>query len=111
MQANKCMQMSAIAYNLKKYLKFIGKTFEKRGGATCFDRFCQKCSTGPFIGFFKTLEFDRSYTDSAKEKPLEETYVDSFRCKLWAGTKVTGVIYRFYFKNGIESIYLLLSPF
>ncbi len=24
-QANKCMQLSAIAYNLKKYLKFIQK--------------------------------------------------------------------------------------
>ncbi len=24
-QANKCMQLSAIAYNIKKYLKFIEK--------------------------------------------------------------------------------------
>ncbi|MBB4118161.1 hypothetical protein GGR32_000433 [Mesonia hippocampi] len=32
-QANKCMQLSAIAYNLKKYLKFIEK--RTKSGAGC----------------------------------------------------------------------------
>ncbi|MDP2686308.1 MAG: transposase, partial [Aequorivita sp.] len=32
-QANKCMQLSAMAYNLKKYLKFVQK--RSKSGATC----------------------------------------------------------------------------
>lgn len=35
-QANKCMQFSAIAYNLKKYLKFIEKR-TKSGAASLQD--------------------------------------------------------------------------
>ncbi|MGB5941303.1 MAG: transposase, partial [Leeuwenhoekiella sp.] len=31
-QANKCMQLSAIAYNLKKYLKFIEKRTKSGAG-------------------------------------------------------------------------------
>ncbi|SDZ75098.1 hypothetical protein SAMN04487990_101226 [Bizionia paragorgiae] len=32
-QANKCMQLSAIAYNLKKYMKFIEKRTKSGTGA------------------------------------------------------------------------------
>ncbi|MFY0715379.1 transposase [Seonamhaeicola sp. NFXS20] len=32
-QANKCMQLSAIAYNLKKYMKFIEKRTKSEAGA------------------------------------------------------------------------------
>ncbi|HEX9827455.1 MAG TPA: transposase, partial [Flavobacteriaceae bacterium] len=39
-QANKCMQLSAIAYNLKKYLKFIEK-HSKSGAASLGFVLCQ----------------------------------------------------------------------
>ncbi|MDX1316886.1 MAG: transposase [Xanthomarina gelatinilytica] len=35
-QANKCMHLSAMAYNLKKYLKFIQKRTKSGGGMPCF---------------------------------------------------------------------------
>jgi len=38
-QANKCMQMAAIAYNLKKYLKFIGKYTESGAGHLAIEVF------------------------------------------------------------------------
>jgi hypothetical protein len=34
-QANKVMHLSAMAYNLKKYLKFISKTVESDARAMC----------------------------------------------------------------------------
>ncbi|RXG12413.1 transposase [Leeuwenhoekiella aestuarii] len=50
-QANKCMQLSAIAYNLKKYLKFIEKR-SKSGAGTLGLNFRQKTSP---IEAFKAL--------------------------------------------------------
>jgi len=35
-QANKCMQLSAIAYNLKKYMKFIEKRTKSGAGILAF---------------------------------------------------------------------------
>jgi len=35
-QANKCMHLSAIAYNLKKYLKYMRHLPNKYGGSTSF---------------------------------------------------------------------------
>ncbi|WP_255554280.1 transposase, partial [Mesonia aestuariivivens] len=43
-QANKCMQLSAIAYNLKKYLKFIEKRTKSGAGML-----------GMFLKFIMTL--------------------------------------------------------
>uniref|UniRef100_UPI001F0FD3AB transposase n=1 Tax=Yeosuana marina TaxID=1565536 RepID=UPI001F0FD3AB len=56
-QANKCMQLSAIAYNLKKYLKFIEK-HSKSGVASLrliFDHF--KAAINAFISPNNDLEF------------------------------------------------------
>jgi transposase len=41
-QANKCMHLSAIAYNLKKYLKFIGKSSKSGAGSLGFLRTAEK---------------------------------------------------------------------
>ncbi|APY09883.1 hypothetical protein BWZ22_00880 [Seonamhaeicola sp. S2-3] len=35
-QTNKCMQLSAIAYNLKKYMKFIEKRTKSGAGVLAF---------------------------------------------------------------------------
>ena len=51
-QANKCMHLSAMAYNLKKYLKFVQK--RTKSGAACLaftfslEKLLQKCTT-PFL--------------------------------------------------------------
>ncbi|WP_407515957.1 transposase [Tamlana fucoidanivorans] len=56
-QANKCMQLSAIAYNLKKYLKFIEK-HSKSGAASLQTHFCMyKGIIGLVISPRKHLDF------------------------------------------------------
>ena len=59
-QANKCMQMSAIAYNLKKYLKFIGKRSKSRAVAIALATLA-KSMLGHLFGFcvgHRRLAFD-----------------------------------------------------
>ncbi len=41
-QANKCMHLSAIAYNLKKYLNFNGKRAKSGAGARSFRKMAEK---------------------------------------------------------------------
>ena len=41
-QANKCMHLAAIAYNLKKYLKFEGKRVKSGAGQLAFVHFAEK---------------------------------------------------------------------
>ncbi|APY10085.1 hypothetical protein BWZ22_02020 [Seonamhaeicola sp. S2-3] len=60
LQANKCMQLSAIAYNLKKYMKFIEKRTKSGAGAQAFyfslkNTFCNLINM--LLKPFKTPEF------------------------------------------------------
>ncbi|MFI0430614.1 transposase [Mariniflexile sp. HMF6888] len=56
-QANKCMQLSAIAYNLKKYLKFIEK-HGKSGAASLRSLFYRfKSIIDAIISPYSHLEF------------------------------------------------------
>ncbi|MBJ6366534.1 transposase [Snuella sp. CAU 1569] len=56
-QANKCMQLSAIAYNIKKYLKFIEK--HTKSGATSLSnvRFAYKATLQYILRLFKPHNF------------------------------------------------------
>ncbi|MFY0714974.1 transposase [Seonamhaeicola sp. NFXS20] len=59
-QANKCMQLSAIAYNLKKYMKFIEKRTKSGAGAQTLyfslkNTFCKVINM--LLKPFKTPEF------------------------------------------------------
>lgn len=57
-QANKCMHLAAIAYNLKKYLKFIQK-HSKSGAANLRSVICQfKAVIRSFLSPFNDLEFE-----------------------------------------------------
>ena len=48
-QANKVMQLSASAYNLKKYLKFIGKRSKSGAGQLAFRVFVKSVVRDAFL--------------------------------------------------------------
>ena len=52
-QANKVMHLSAIAYNLKKYLKFEQKRVKSGGRMACFSSICRKCLSMLLKFFYK----------------------------------------------------------
>ncbi|MFI0430616.1 transposase [Mariniflexile sp. HMF6888] len=56
-QANKCMQLSAIAYNLKKYLKFIDKHSKSGATSLSYVRFAFKAIIQYILRLFKPLNF------------------------------------------------------
>ena len=58
-QANKVMHLSAMAYNLKKYLKFTQKRVKSRAGMlvlTCFIKKTWSEAKGVFLKAFKNQE-------------------------------------------------------
>ncbi|GAA3560833.1 hypothetical protein GCM10022395_09440 [Snuella lapsa] len=56
-QANKCMQLSAIAYNLKKYLKFIEKHSKSGAASLANVRFALKAILQYVLRLFKPYNF------------------------------------------------------
>ncbi len=56
-QANKVMQMAAIAYNLKKYLKFIQKLARSKGKAILFYKKQIVGFIRGFLSLFKPYKF------------------------------------------------------
>ncbi len=56
-QANKVMHMAAIAYNIKKYLKFITKKAKSNKQALAFYAFLIKATWKRILSLFKTSKF------------------------------------------------------
>jgi hypothetical protein len=52
-QANKVMHMAAIAYNLKKYLKFTQKLVKSKANAALFEFFAEKRVFEAILSLFK----------------------------------------------------------
>lgn len=56
-QANKCMHLSAIAYNLKKYLKFIEKRSKSGAGSLCLLKTAEKALDKLFFALLGQPKF------------------------------------------------------
>lgn len=61
-QANKCMQMAAIAYNLKKYLKFIENRVKSGASALILQKLAKSVSKKVFPAFLGRPKIYRSPT-------------------------------------------------
>ncbi|WP_425238011.1 IS1182 family transposase [Ulvibacterium sp.] len=72
-QANKCMHLSAMAYNLKKYLGFIEKRTKSGANALCFLETAMTTLIRPFLAPGALLIFnDRNRTST--KKPCKRAY-------------------------------------
>lgn len=69
-QANKVMHLSAMAYNLKKYLKFITKTVQSDAKAVCHFVLCLKAVFRAKINTLKTFKNGSFSIFLKKLKPL-----------------------------------------
>ena len=73
-RANKVMHLSAIAYNLKKYLKFT----EKRSRTACSVNFCEKCLLRLFFSSDTISENDFTILKTMKKSLVRRLIMIGF---------------------------------
>lgn len=91
-QANKYMQLSAIAYNLKKYLKFTQKRV--KSGAEMLGLFFRLKTT--LKEDFKALLTYVNFPSISIENRLKAAKMNRYCSKLWTCETVTGVVVSFF---------------
>ena len=94
-QANKCMQMAATAYNLKKLLKYTLKKARSGANSLSQDFFGVNGMVTAILGLCDYLFLVKRKPVWAK-KALTKSLYQSVFSALWACAMVTGVVQRFY---------------
>lgn len=74
-QANKVMHMAAMAYNLKKYLKFTQKRVKSGAGSIAFVQILKNASSTLKRALLSHPNFSRSHIDYIKKHLLERHFV------------------------------------
>lgn len=73
-QANKVMHMAAMAYNLKKYLKFTQNRVKSGAGALAFVQILKNALVNPKRAFLSNLNFSITHLEHIKKHLLERRF-------------------------------------